>query len=246
MLTYNPPRYLFRRHTVLRSLRRGKTFLEIGAGNLKLSSELAKHFDKGTALDFEVDIKSWHKRLPKNLRAKISVEIEDIFRFEPKTQYDCVVSCEVMEHIKDDKKFLVKIHKLLRDGGQVIISVPAKEKYWSVHDEIAGHYRRYDKARLIELLAEVGFKDIKVYSYGFPFINGLRLLRVMHGKRQAKTKLHWSRQKQTKQSGVGQISGKFDILAIVVNPLSFYIPNLISRLFDNMDLSEGYVAVATK
>src|ERR1700694_1386052 len=140
MLTYNPPRYLFRRHTILRHLDGGESFLEIGAGNLKLSQELTKYFNKGVALDFEPGVKDLLSKLPEHIQQKVTVKIGDFLKYETKELYDCIVACEVMEHIKDDRKFLTKIYKTLRRKGQVVISVPAKQKYWTVHDEIAGHY----------------------------------------------------------------------------------------------------------
>jgi SAM-dependent methyltransferase len=226
MVTYNPPRYLFRRYTVCRTVKGGKKFLEIGAGNLKLSKELAKYFHRGVALDFEPRVKNYYLQLPKDIQKILSIKIGDIFDLKKSQFFDCILACEVMEHIEDDGKFLETIRKQLKDGGQLIISVPAKQKYWSIHDEIAGHLR--------------------IHSYGFPFINFFRLLRVAHGKKQSATKLNWSKEDKTKDSGVGQISNKYDFLGWVVNPVTFFIPNLISSLFNNLDLSEGYIAVAEK
>jgi SAM-dependent methyltransferase len=246
MVTYNPPRYLFRRYTVCRTVKGGKKFLEIGAGNLKLSKELAKYFHRGVALDFEPRVKNYYLQLPKDIQKILSIKIGDIFDLKKSQFFDCILACEVMEHIEDDGKFLETIRKQLKDGGQLIISVPAKQKYWSIHDEIAGHFRRYEKDALSKLLKESGFKDVRIHSYGFPFINFFRLLRVAHGKKQSATKLNWSKEDKTKDSGVGQISNKYDFLGWVVNPVTFFIPNLISSLFNNLDLSEGYIAVAEK
>ena len=151
-----------------------------------------------------------------------------------------------MEHVEDDFAFLERIHKLTRPGGQIIISVPAHQKYWTVHDDVAGHIRRYDRKRLKKLFDNKRFSDVEVISYGFPFINILWLFRRMHGKSQQKQKQTWSKEKQTKNSGVGGLSSIFQLLAIISNKYVFYIPNLIASLFNKHDWSEGYIITATK
>ncbi len=246
MLKYNPPRYLFRRHTIVHNLNRGKLFLEVGAGNLKLSQELANFYDSGTSIDFSDSVKEIYMQLPEIAKSRINIVVGDFLKHDFNKKYDCIVSCEVLEHVKEDTKFLKKMNELLKKNGQLIVSVPAKDKYWTIHDDVVGHLRRYSKEQLITVLKENGFKEIKVYSYGFPFINILWILRALHGKKQYSTKSQWSKKKQTKESGIGQIPSKYNFLAIFINKYTFYIPNKISSLFDNFDLSEGYIAIAKK
>lgn len=246
MPTYNPPRYLFRRHTVLRKVKPGKKFIEIGPGNLKLSSELVNKFNEGIAIDFESSVKNIYAGLPPHIKSKLSVKIGDLFNLELSNKFDCVISCEVMEHVKDDRAFLAKASSMLNKNGQIIISVPAREKYWTIHDEVVGHYKRYEKSELIRMFREAGFTNINIYSYGFPFTNALWVLRRIHGEKQSKEKANWTKTKQTKKSGVGQIPKKYDILGVVINKYSFVLPNLVSSLFSKSDLGEGYVVVANK
>ncbi|HLG90981.1 MAG TPA: class I SAM-dependent methyltransferase [Candidatus Saccharimonadales bacterium] len=246
MFSYNPPRYLFRRYTLLRLLKVGHNFLEIGAGNLKLSQELAKHFDNGLLIDFEPGVKEIFNRLPPKTKGKLSLEIGDFHKSRFNKKFDCVVACEVMEHIEDDKNFLAQIYKVLNKNGQLIISVPARQKYWTIHDDVVGHIRRYEKNQLSELARQCGFSNVRVYAYGFPFVNVLRLLRAMHGKKQYKVKSSWSKSKQTQKSGIGQIPAKYNITGLLLNKYTFYLPNLISRFFDRFDLSEAYILVAKK
>ena len=40
--------------------------------------------------------------------------------------------------------------------------MPAKAKYWTVHDELVGHLRRYEKADLMRMLEDAGFVDVEV------------------------------------------------------------------------------------
>ncbi|HSX47302.1 MAG TPA: methyltransferase domain-containing protein [Patescibacteria group bacterium] len=246
MATYNAPRYLFRRYTILSLVKPNNKFLEIGAGNLKLSQDLCNYFNKGLAVDFEPGVKKIFSDLPVKIKKKLEIKIGDFFKLSDKESFDCIIACEVMEHIEDDLDFLSKVNIRLKKGGQVIISVPAKDKYWTIHDEVVGHFRRYNKKQLLNIMEKSGFKDVKVYSYGFPFINILWVARAMHGKQQSKQKKSWSKEQQTKKSGISQIPKKYDFLGLFFNKYTFYPLNLISSLFNNFDLSEGYILVATK
>ena len=50
---------------------------------------------------------------------------------------------DVLEHIENDKEFLILIKKKLKINGRLLITVPAFEKLWSSEDDAAGHFRRY-------------------------------------------------------------------------------------------------------
>jgi SAM-dependent methyltransferase len=243
-MKYSPPRYLLRRHTILKNVGGDGKFLEVGAGNLQMSSELSRVFKSGTCIDFSPKIQKLHKQLPAETQNKLDIVVGDFFTHPFDTKFDAVISCEVMEHIEDDKKFLARTRSLLKRNGQVIISVPAKQKYWTVHDEIAGHFRRYEKNDLIALFEDAGYKDIAILSYGFPFINILWRLRKVHGQMQARKKSSWSKHQQTEDSGTGDISPALALLGIFANKHVFYLPNLIAANFYHLDLSEGYVVVA--
>ena len=248
MLTmkYYPPRYLLRRYEILRHVRPGKQFLEIGAGGLELSLELLNVFATGKAIDFSRGSLLRYERLANNIKRRLQFELTDIDNIKNDTQFDCIVSCEVMEHIEDDKKFLAGIFSRLKSKGQVILSVPAHGKFWSIHDEITGHIRRYERNQLLDLLKTTGFENIQVIAYGFPFINMLRWLRVCYATRQAKVKRHWDRGEQTRKSGIDHLPAQFSWLGLLINPCTFLPLNWLARLFNKTDLSEGYIVVADK
>jgi hypothetical protein len=53
----------------------------------------------------------------------------------------------------------------------MLISVPAHPRLWSAADEWAGHYRRYSKKDLIDVVRTAGLKIEYVECYGFPLGN---------------------------------------------------------------------------
>jgi SAM-dependent methyltransferase len=64
---------------------------------------------------------------------------------------------DVVEHIENDHGFLEMIRNYLSPQGRVYITVPAYPALWSHEDIDAGHYRRYRKPDLQELLQKAGF-----------------------------------------------------------------------------------------
>ena len=99
-------------------------------------------------------------------------------------QYDGAIMVNVLEHIEHHQQELVRLHTLLKDkGGHLCILVPAREELYSDLDEYFGHFRRYDKPMLRELLIKAGFTIDSMFYFNFVgyFAWGIRytLLRGM-------------------------------------------------------------------
>lgn len=245
-MRYYPPRYLFRRCELLRRVTGGDHFLEIGPGRLMLSIELLRHFRRGTLIDFSSGSRAFFSALGKADRDRLNLIVADFMVYSFQASYDAVIACEVLEHIGDESAFLGKIHGLLNPGGQLILSVPARKKLWSDHDEIAGHFRRYEKKEITDLLSRQNFKRIDVVAYGYPFINALRMARIVLAKWQYAEKNAWSRERKTKESGLGPAGLLARSIGLLINPVSAYPLCLISKLFNGTDWSEGYLVISEK
>jgi SAM-dependent methyltransferase len=76
---------------------------------------------------------------------------------------------DVLEHIKDDNKFLNELNELLSTGGYLFITVPTYSLLWSKDDEVAGHFRRYTLGDLKKRLEQSNF-EICFASYFFMFL----------------------------------------------------------------------------
>ncbi|HPI90075.1 MAG TPA: class I SAM-dependent methyltransferase [Spirochaetota bacterium] len=55
------------------------------------------------------------------------------------SSFDCIVICEVLEHVQDPYKVLSQIHDILHDGGYVLFSVP-REPLWRILNVIRLKY----------------------------------------------------------------------------------------------------------
>lgn len=247
-MKYRPPRFLFRRHELLRRVRRGETFMEIGAADLALTRELLERFDRGLAVDFSDDLPQSYAALPQALRKRLEISNVNVMTEAVPGEFDCVVACEVMEHIEDDAGFVARLHACLKPGGQLLISVPAKAQYWTVHDELVGHLRRYERADLAGMMEAAGFRDVEVVAYGYPWINGLSRLRVWLAKRTLAEREAWDQEKRTAMSNHRQIPSWLSgsMAPLLVNRVTVWPFAFVSRLFNRQDLSDGYILTARK
>ena len=86
---------------------------------------------------------------------------------------------DVVEHIADDVAFLRGLHRLLRPGGRLYVSVPAFRALWSSEDDLVGHHHRYTLGLLGRRLAAAGFAvDYATYLFS-PLPVPLFLLRSL-------------------------------------------------------------------
>jgi hypothetical protein len=75
----------------------------------------------------------------------------------PETKFDILLLLDVLEHVANDRTFLTGIvNDRLVPGGLLIVSVPAHPCLFTRHDSLLGHYRRYKKKQLKNLLEEAG------------------------------------------------------------------------------------------
>jgi len=88
--------------------------------------------------------------------------------------FDVVTILDVLEHVKDDKKALKEIFRILRSGGTILMTIPALPWLWSSHDDVNHHYRRYTKKEIETKVEKAGFILEKVtYFNSLLFIPSL-------------------------------------------------------------------------
>ena len=75
-------------------------------------------------------------------------------------RYALITALDVIEHIDDDIAALRSIRDMLRDEGQLIITVPAYDWLWSGEDIISEHKRRYTQTQLRQAFLEAGFSEV--------------------------------------------------------------------------------------
>ena len=73
---------------------------------------------------------------------------------------------DVIEHIENDKAFIKTIYDAIKPEGRLYLTVPTHDWLWSYHDVNAGHWRRYTKKSISELVEQAGFK-VEYATYFF-------------------------------------------------------------------------------
>ncbi len=140
--------------------------LDVGCG----TGELAQHM-LDLAPDISVtgiDISRTDIDVARKNHPGVAFCISGIDSFETEKRYDLITAIDVIEHIKDDQVALIKMNRLLKVGGMLLLSTPHSMRYWTRMDETGGHYRRYSKVEIRRKSEQAGFSIMNMKTYGFP------------------------------------------------------------------------------
>jgi SAM-dependent methyltransferase len=86
---------------------------------------------------------------------------------------------DVIEHVADDRSFLVDMRRLIQPGGRLYATVPAYSLLWSALDDSVGHHRRYMLKGVCDVLRQAGFAvDFATYLFS-PLPGPILLLRSL-------------------------------------------------------------------
>lgn len=128
--------------------------LEIGTGTGYGMEIIAPHTESYVTIDKHcaVDVAS----LPQNVEFR-QAKVPPL-PFADET-FDCVVSFQVIEHIKRDKAFVKEVLRVLKRGGKFIVSTPNKPMSLTRNP---WHVREYRSEELKSLLAD--FEGVECYG----------------------------------------------------------------------------------
>ncbi len=133
-------------------------------------------------------------------------------------KYGVIVGLEVLEHIEDEVAAVDWIDAHLKEGGHLLLTVPAYQWLFGPHDVANQHFRRYTKTRLLKVLPA----EYTILKSGY-FLTALFPLAVMAKAVWAlKTALGKKEKTQQKQSS--------------------NLPGFIDRIFYNVLAFEAYLA----
>jgi SAM-dependent methyltransferase len=82
---------------------------------------------------------------------RLEVRVADVATVDG--EFDLVVCMNVLEHIEDDRAALSHMLGRLAPGATLFLLVPSHQWLYSSFDRESGHYRRYNKRRMLSLLA---------------------------------------------------------------------------------------------
>jgi len=143
----------------------GKIAAEVGGGSGNFSEILME-----TGLISELTIiepsAEMYQRLKNKMADRRDIKTVQAFLADTAGQYhdyfDTLFYVNVLEHVEKDAKELQLIRDCLRSGGYLCLFVPALSWLYSDFDRDIGHFRRYNKPVLRNLLQDSGFEIVKL------------------------------------------------------------------------------------
>lgn len=92
---------------------------------------------------------------------------------------------DVLEHVEDDFAMLSELLASLEPGSHLLVTVPADPSLWSEHDESFGHYRRYERGRLVRVWADLPVTPLLVSCFNarmYPLVRAVRAWNRLRGR----------------------------------------------------------------
>lgn len=163
------PRHEHRIGLILREtgkLPAGSLLLEaaIGLGQLAGRLEAQEHRVFGIDSSFEAAL-----YVRRNTKTPVVVGSLTSMPFRSAV-FDAVTSGETLEHIPDDRAAASEMGRILREGGECVVTVPALEALRTFSDEYYEHLRRYSRGDLEKLFSSNGFEVRLARFWGFPLV----------------------------------------------------------------------------
>jgi SAM-dependent methyltransferase len=145
----------------------GQNVVEVGAGTGDLTAMLLQT-DLQKLFAFE-PASNLFPSLARNMQGQTRVTtINDFFRADLAVDViDSVLYINVLEHIEDPHAELLMVNRALRPGGHLLLFVPALKWLFSEADKHMGHFRRYYKNELNQLVKDTGFSLVKAHYFDF-------------------------------------------------------------------------------
>lgn len=140
--------------------RGGKAFacyLDVGTGGGGLPALLGREFTFDQLLLVDQFPLPTDRVYPARQVERLTVNLES-FQWEGIPTPDLITCLDVLEHLSHPEHLLESLGKACRTSHPLlIITVPAMPELWSSWDVALGHYRRYRKNELKQLLSRTGW-----------------------------------------------------------------------------------------
>lgn len=129
--------------------------LEIGCGNGNVLRHLHQACAGHMVVGMDAFAEGLHLARGRNCPRLV---LGDANQHPFRSRFDLVGLFDVLEHVPEDERLLEQIRGLLRPGGVLLITVPARKSLWSYFDEASGHCRRYELDELRSKLDQAGYQ----------------------------------------------------------------------------------------
>jgi SAM-dependent methyltransferase len=94
--------------------------------------------------------------------------------------FDLITCLDVIEHTPDDRVALTELRRVCRPGGWMLVTVPAYQALWSLHDVANHHYRRYSRPSLRDAAHGAGWTLTRLTSFNSVLLAPAAIVRLTH------------------------------------------------------------------
>ncbi len=99
--------------------------------------------------------------------------------------FDLITCLDVIEHTPDDRATLRELRRVCKPGGWLLVTVPAYQALWSLHDEANHHYRRYGRRTLRAAAQDAGWTVTRMTSFNSLLLAPAAAVRLAQRRRRA-------------------------------------------------------------
>ena len=97
--------------------------------------------------------------------------------------FDLITCLDVIEHTPDDRTALAELRRVSKPGAALLVTVPAYQALWSLHDVANHHYRRYGRRTLRQAAVEAGWSIARVTSFNSVLLAPAAAVRLAQRRR---------------------------------------------------------------
>jgi SAM-dependent methyltransferase len=151
----------------------GARVLDAGCGSGRTLEELARY---GTVSGIELDPDAAAFAASRG-KGEVRVGRLEELPWEDGT-FDLITCLDVIEHTADDRRSLGELRRVSKPGGWLLITVPAYQLLWSLHDVANHHYRRYSRRSLRLAALEAGWRVRRITSFNSALLAPAAVVRL--------------------------------------------------------------------
>jgi ubiquinone/menaquinone biosynthesis C-methylase UbiE len=161
---------------LLEHVHAGQRVLDVGCGEGRFAAALAGAGARVVGIDVAEEPLRRARAQHPNLDLRL-VAAEGPWPLQD-ASFDAVWAGETIEHVQDTAAWLSEARRVLRSGGELLLSTPAhgpltvlglalsRRAFAARFDPRSDHLRFYSRATLTELLGDFGFREIELRGLG--------------------------------------------------------------------------------
>ncbi len=149
------------------------SILDAGSGFGQYAYQFTKRYPDATVLGLDIEkehIEDVSLFAEKSGLKNLYFEVADLTKLEYNSEFDLILTVDVMEHIEKDEELLKVFYNALKPQGHLVISTPSiYRKHCDDGDFVDEHFRDgYAHDEMQDKCTRAGFKNINIqYGYGF-------------------------------------------------------------------------------